>query len=83
MLIILYDTRLAFIMDQNTSVINTVVSGTISTLNVSFDPLLTSHAGQYQCRASVTISDVPVVFNNITTSLYVTSKFYHKMNMHR
>ncbi len=64
--------------NQNTSVINTVVSGTVCTLNVSFNPLLTSHAGQYQCRASVNISDVPVVFNNITTSLYVASKFYHK-----
>ncbi len=57
--------------NQNTSVLNTVVSGTVSTLNVSFIPLLTSHAGQYQCRASVNISDVPVVFNNITTSLFM------------
>ncbi len=63
--------------NQNTSVINTVVSGTVSTLNVFFNPLLTSHAGQYQCRSSVNISDIPVVFNNITTSLYVASKFYH------
>ncbi len=62
--------------DQNSTEMNTVVSGTVSTLNVSFDPLLTSHAGQYQCRASINISDVvPVVFNNITTSLYVASKF--------
>ncbi len=63
------------INDQNSTEMNTVVSGTVSTLNVSFDPLLTSHAGQYQCRASVNISVVPVVFNNITTSLYVASKF--------
>ncbi len=63
---------------QNTSVLNTVVSGTVSKLNIFFEPLLTSHAGQYQCRASVNISDVPVIFNNITTSLYVASKFYHK-----
>ncbi len=69
--------------NQNTSVINTEVSGTVSTLNLSFNPLLTSHAGQYQCRTSVNISDVPVVFNNITTSVYVASKFYHKMNLHR
>ncbi len=62
--------------NQNTSVI-TVVSGTVSTLNVSFNPLLTSHAGQYQCRASVNISDVPALFKNKATSLYVASKFYH------
>ncbi len=61
--------------DLNSTEMTAVVTGTISTLNVSFDPLLTSHAGQYQCRASVNISDVPVVFNNITTSLYVASKF--------
>ncbi len=62
---------------QNTSVINTVVSGTVSTLNVFFNPLLTSHAGQYQCRTSVNISDVPALFKNKATSLYVTSTFYH------
>ncbi len=63
------------INDLNSTEMNTVVSETVSTLNVSFDPLLTSHAGQYQCRTSANISDVPVVFNNITTSLYVASKF--------
>ncbi len=56
---------------QNTSVINTVVSGTASTLNVSFNPLLTSHAGQYQCRASVNISDVPVVFGIACDSMLI------------
>ncbi len=60
---------------QNTSVINTEVSGSVSTLNVSFDPLLTSHAGQYQCRASIDISDVLSVSSNTTTSLYIASKF--------
>ncbi len=63
------------INDLNLTEMKTIASGTVSTLNVSFEPLLTSHAGQYQCRASVNISDVPVVFNNITTSLYVASKF--------
>ncbi len=63
------------INDLNSTEMTAVVTGTISTLNVSFNPLLTSHAGQYQCRTSVNISDVPVVFNNITTSLYVASKF--------
>ncbi len=58
------------INDQNSTEMSTVESETVSTLNVSFNPLLTSHAGQYQCRASVNISDVPVVFNNITTLLY-------------
>ncbi len=65
------------INDQNSTEMNTVVSGTVSTLNVSFDPLLTSHAGQYQCRASVNISDVPALFKNKATSLYVASKFNH------
>ncbi len=63
------------INDLNLTEMKTVVSGTVSTLNVSFNPLLTSYAGQYQCRTSVNIFDVPVVFNNITTSLYVASKF--------
>ncbi len=57
------------INDLNSTEMNTVVSETVFTLNISFNPLLTSNSGQYQCRTSVNISDVPVVFNNITTSL--------------
>lgn len=51
-----------------------VVLGTVSTLNVSFSPLQTSHAGQYQCTATINIPGVPLVFTDMITSLYVQGK---------
>ena len=53
------------------------VMGRVSTLNVSFSPLLTSHAGDYQCRASITIPNVLQTFTNAySTSVFVQSKIY-------
>ena len=51
------------------------VIGRVSTLNVFFSPLLTSHAGEYQCRASIHIPSVPQIFvNNTDIEVYVQSK---------
>ena len=51
------------------------VMGRVSTLNVSFSPLLTSHAGEYQCLASITIPSVPQPFsNNDSVGVYINSK---------
>ena len=53
------------------------VIGRVSTLNVSFSPLLTSHAGEYQCMASITIPSVAQSFTNgHITSVFVQSKIY-------
>ena len=51
------------------------VMGRVSTLNVSFCPLLTSHAGEYQCLASITILNVsPTLMTYNSTSVFVQSK---------
>ena len=51
------------------------VMGRVSTLNVLFSPLLTSHAGDYQCRASITILNVsPTLKSYNGTSVFVQSK---------
>ena len=56
---------------------NVEVMGRVSTHNVSFSPLLTSHAGEYQCRASITLLSVPQSFTNgHSTSVLVRSNFY-------
>ena len=52
-----------------------VVTGTLSTRDVNFAPLRTSHAGQYTCWASVNIVDIPRLFNSsIDTTVVVQSK---------
>ena len=51
------------------------VMGRVSTFNVSFSPLLTSHAGEYQCRASISIPNVsPKLKSYNITSVFVQSK---------
>ena len=35
-------------------------SGTTTTLTLTFNPLLTSHGGEYTCRANITIEDISV-----------------------
>ena len=53
------------------------VMGRVLILNVSFHPLLTSHAGEYQCMASITLPSVPQSFTNgHGTSVFVRSNFY-------
>ena len=62
----------------NPSIIDSVeVVGRVSTLNVSFSPLLTSHAGEYQCRASIAIPNISQSFtNNDSVAVYVQSKSF-------
>ena len=51
------------------------VMGRISTLNVSFSPLLTSHAGEYQCKASITIPGLNQTYTSANrTIVFVQSK---------
>ena len=51
------------------------VMGRFSTLNVSFSPLLTSHAGEYQCRASITIPRLNQTYTSTnSTTAIVQSK---------
>ena len=38
--------------------------GNITNLTLTFNPLRTSHAGPYTCRASVTIAEVSINVNN-------------------
>ena len=52
----------------NTTLTRTV-SGGNSTLNLTFNPLLTSHGGQYTCVATIS---VPQLSLNITNSSAVT-----------
>ena len=52
-----------------------VVTGTLSTRDVNFVPLRTSHAGRYSCWASVNITDIPQLFNSSNdTTVVVQSK---------
>ena len=47
------------------------VMGRVSTLNVSFSPLLTSHAGDYQCRASITIARLNQTYTNTNNTIVI------------
>ena len=47
------------------------VIGRVSTLNVSFSPLLTSHAGDYQCRASITIARLNLTYTNANRTIVI------------
>ena len=47
---------------------STQVSGTMSTHNVSFTPLLTSHAVRYLCATDISIPDLPQSVNNTVYS---------------
>ena len=53
-----------------------VVSGTLSTRNITFTSLQTSHAGQYTCWASLIVLNLAQSFNNSDTiSVCVQCKF--------
>ena len=47
------------------------VMGRVSTLNVSFSPLLTSYAGEYQCRASITIPRLNQTYTNTNNTIVI------------
>ena len=47
------------------------VMGRVSTLNVSFSPLLTSHAGEYQCRATIAIPTLNQTYTNTNSAIVI------------
>ena len=53
-----------------------MMMGNVSTQNLTFSPLRTSHGGQYICRASVNVSAVslPVISNQSSLNVTVQSK---------
>ena len=55
------------------------VSGANSTLNLTFNPLHTSHAGQYNCIVTVSIQQVLLLMSSISAlvNLSVGSKCIH------
>ena len=51
-------------------------SGSETNLTLTFDPLQTSHGGDYICNASVTVEEADIeIFTNVTETVIVTSKF--------
>lgn len=50
-------------------------SNIATTISLHFEPLLTSHGGQYVCQASVAIPEIMALQNNsVTTDVAVQSK---------
>ena len=53
-----------------------LVSGTVSTRNITFSSLQTSHAGPYTCWAYVIVPNLTQSFNNSnSSSIHVQCKF--------
>ena len=51
-------------------------SGSETTLNLTFNPLQTSHGEDYICNANVTVAVADIeIFTNATETVIVTSKF--------
>ena len=46
-------------------------SGTTTTLTLTFNPLLTSHGGEYTCRANITIEKISIIDLSNTDSIDV------------
>ena len=56
----------------------TMISDTIQTYELPFNPLMYTHVGEYTCVANLTVICDNATFigvNNATTTVYVTSKF--------
>ena len=56
----------------------TVVSDTIQTYELQFNPLMYTHGGEYTCVANLTVihdDDTIIGVSNTTITVYVTSKF--------
>ena len=55
---------------------NPDVTGRVTTLNLIFSPLHTSHGGEYTCRASVNIPEIDIadLHNTDDTNVTVTGK---------
>ena len=55
-----------------------VVSGTVSTRNITFSPLQTSHAGRYTCWAYLIVPNLSQSFNNSANNfIRVRCKFLY------
>ena len=55
-----------------------VISDTIRTYELQFNPLMYTHGGEYTCVADLTVirdDDTFIGVSNATTTVYVTSKF--------
>ena len=50
------------------------VNGEVSTLELTFSPLRTSHGGQYRCRASIDIPDTASVQATMAANITVQSE---------
>ena len=55
-----------------------VISDTIQTYELQFNPLMYTHGGEYTCAANLTViydNDTFIGVSNVTITVYVTSKF--------
>ena len=48
---------------------NPGTSGTTTTLTLTFNPLHTSHGGEYTCRANITIQEISIIDLSNTDSM--------------
>ena len=56
----------------------TMISDTIQTYELHFNPLMYMHGGEYTCIANLTVirdDETFIGVNNVATNVYVTSKF--------
>ena len=56
------------------SIMDPVRSGEAFSRTLVFSPLRTSHGGQYSCRATINITDIPAVVSVETVNVTVQSK---------
>ena len=56
------------------SIMDPVRSGEAFSRTLVFSPLRTSHGGQYSCRATINITDIPAVVSVDTVNVTVQSK---------
>ena len=60
--------------DSFYSIMDPVGSGETFSRTLVFSPLRTSHGGQYSCRLTINITDIPVVVSVDTVNVTVQSK---------
>ena len=60
----------------NTTLTRTI-SGSTSTQNLTFNPLFTSHGGQYTCNTTISFQQLPLLIsrNSTVVNLVVRSKY--------
>ena len=77
------------LVNRTNTTLTRTVSGGNSTLNLTFNPLLTSHGGQYTCVATISVPQLSLNITNssaVTVSVQsefnnVTFKCYHECNI--